>query len=133
MQIAVFSPGHPAGCLMAGTLLHYYLREKVEIYCVDETTPAPSRLLRTILEEDGFAISESAIISGKSPPAEAVDHLLVFAKTLPKELPKNLNFNKITHFPIPFRQEERTRYYRKLRETIKRDILLFIGKELHHS
>jgi arsenate reductase len=135
-KILVLCSGNSSRSQMAEGYLNYYAQGRANFCSAGLDDRGINPLAIEVMEEDNIDISENTSKSYKEFEGIKFDYLITLCDEAHTHRPKRLNARHYIHFSVPdpgqFEgdREEQLEGFRRIRETVKKHILKFIGKEL---
>lgn len=121
---------------MAEGYLEYYAKGKIQVLSAGLESHGIHPMAIEVMAEDSIDISHQQSKTLKSISRNKFNYLITLCAGAKEALPSNFKVKKTLHFDVPdpakFKgsEEEIKEEFRKTRESVKKYILKFIGKEL---
>ncbi len=136
-KILVLCSANSARSQMAEAYLRYFASEWGSFYSAGLHAEPIHPLTFQVMEEDNIDLSSHSSKSVKEFETEQFDFLITVCSSAHNPLPKNLSYQHYLHYNIPDpREHEKNpvnllKAFRSAREEIKKEMLRFIGSQLH--
>jgi len=134
-KILVLCSGNSSRSQMAEGYLNYYAAGKANFYSAGLQDRGVNPLTVEVMSEDNIDITGSRSKTYHQFQAHQFDYLITVCDEAYKQLPGQLSARRHLHFSIPDpdqvdgNPETRLHAFRSIRETVKKEILKFIGRE----
>ncbi len=135
-KILVLCSGNSSRSQMAEGYLNYYAAGRAEFFSAGLQDRGVNPLTIEVMAEDNIDISANYSKTYHQFQKQRFDYLITVCDEAYRRLPKGLSARHHVHFSIPDPDqakgtpEERREAFRQIRETVKKNILKFIGREL---
>ncbi len=135
-KILVLCSGNSCRSQMAEGYLKYYATGRAEYFSAGLQDRGVNPLTVEVMAEDNIDISTNHSKTYHRFQKQPFDYLITVCDEAYQQLPKGLSAEHHVHFSIPDPDrvngtlEERREAFRQIRETVKKNFLKFIGREL---
>ena len=139
MKILILCRENACRSQMAEAYLNFYTDNDVHIVSAGLTSTNVHPITIKVMHEDGIDISTNQSKSFLQFGNELFDYLITVCTDTLEVLPTNIKYLNHVHFDIPdpantsLPKDEELELFRNVRETIKGDMVKFIGRQISYN
>lgn len=135
-RILVLCRGNSSRSQMAEAYLRFFVGNSHELFSAGLESHGINPLTVEVMAEDKIEIDQYRSKSYHEFEEQHFDYLISVCDQIIDQIPESLHFSHQIHFSIPDptlfegTPQQKLDHFREVREIVKENILLFIGKEL---